>query len=530
MLALGTSTALAPLLLLLAAAASAWLGVATWHRRRAPGATPLAATALVVAVWCALTAVESTSLNPTVKLFLVNLETICQAVVPVLWLLVVLELTSRDSRLRRVLPWLFIVPAVTLALMATNRWQVPLPAGATSLPSDGGLAAWLAGSGPWYGVQTFYSGLLLLASLAFLAQDWLSAAPPYRAQLTTLLVCMLVPLAWSAASLLAPANAGSASTAPGGPLVLALSTLIVVWALFGYRLFDVAPLARAALMAGLREAVVVIDPDQRIADFNPAAAELFGWQAHGRGRGQPAAVALGAWPELATALGGAGLPAELARDLGRDRRVYELSLTPLPDAHGRRVGQVLTVRDATEHRRIEDELARLATTDDITGLADRKRLFEALADELPRARRYAAPLALLLLDVDHFRSLNDKFGRQAGDEALRAVARALQRLARQSDLPARQGDDEFVLVLPHTNLLGAETVAGRLVAAVSQITLSAPGNARLSLSVGAVELAVGDDEQGEALLARAEKAMRAAQEAGGGRVMVEEGARMKDEG
>jgi diguanylate cyclase (GGDEF)-like protein/PAS domain S-box-containing protein len=316
-------------------------------------------------------------------------------------------------------------------------------------------------------------------------------------------------------------------------VALALSTVLVVWAVSSFRLFDVSPLAQAAVIAALPEAMVVIDLDQRVADFNPAAAKLFGWARQGeqssRGaRGQPAVEALVVWPELAAAVsaavGGQAPPAELEQGLGTDRRVFELSLAPLADAHGRTLGQVLTVRDATERRRVADELARLATTDDITGLADRRRLFEALGDEVRRARRYEASLALLMLDVDNFKALNDQFGRQAGDEALRAVARAAQRLARQSDIPARQGSDEFVLVLPQANLLGAETVAGRLVAAASQIQVA--GGPWLSLSVGAVELAPDDDEQGESLLARAEKAMGAARASGGGRVMVEEGERV----
>jgi diguanylate cyclase (GGDEF)-like protein len=518
MSAWSTPYAWVPVLLLLAAAPTAWLGLAVWRRRRVPGATPLALTALLVAVWCALAAVESTSRNQPVQLFLSNLEYISQACLPVLWLLVVLEFTGRDSRLRRALPWLFVVPAVTVALVFTNRWHgLLLPPG--DVPALD-FAARLAQYGPWYWVQTLYSYLLLAASLLLLGLSWLRAAPPYRAQLSTLLACMLVPLAWIGLSAFQQATSAPFAAAP---VVLALSTLIVVWGLFSFHLFDVRPLAQAAVLAGLSEAVVVIDANQRIADCNPAAVELFGWADRG-GRGQPAAEALGAWPELAGALGGGGLPAELAKGLGAGRRVYELSLAPLADPHGRPVGQVLMVRDATQHRRIEDELARLSTTDDVTGLADRDRLFEALGDELRRARRYDAPLALLLLDLDHFKGLNDQFGRQAGDEALRAVARAMQRLARQSDLPARQGGDEFMLVLPNTNLLGAETVAGRLVAAVNQI--QAPAGAGLSLSVGAVELAPGDDEQGEALLARAEIALRAAQAAGGGRVMVQEAARV----
>ena len=371
-------------------------------------------------------------------------------------------------------------------------------------------------------MQAIYSGLLFAAGLILLARSWLVAAPLQRGQSAMLLACMLALLAWIGIAVLQPVTAA--------PVVLALSTLIMVWALSSFRLFDVSAVGQAAVIAALREAVVVVDLDRRIADFNPAAAQLFGWSRQGSmagvgGRGQAAAEALAGWPELAAAFGaeaalGEAPPAELSQGLGADRRVFEVSLAPLADAHGRQVGQVLTLRDATEHRRIEDELARLATTDDVTGLADRRHLFEALGDELRRARRYEAPLALLLLDIDQFKVFNDQFGRQAGDEALRAVARATQRLARQSDLPARQGSDEFVLVLPHTNLLGAETVAGRLVAAASQI--QAPDGTKLGLSVGAVELAPGDDEQGESLLARAEMAMRAARAAGGGRVMVEE--------
>jgi diguanylate cyclase (GGDEF)-like protein len=505
MFALGTPNFWVPILLVSAAALTAWLGFASWRRRRLPGATPLALTALLVAVWCAVAAVETTSSSRPVQLFLANLEYISQALLPVLWLLVVLEFTGREPRLRRALPWLFIVPAVTMALVFTNRWH--------GLLLTNGAAP---GYGPWYWVQTSYSYLLLAASLIFLVLGWMAAAAPIaRGQLATLLACMLVPLAWIAI--------GAFQSVTAAPVVLALSALIVAWGLFSFRLFDVTPLAQAVVIAGLPQAVVVIDLDQRIAEFNPAAAGFFGW-ANPAGRGQPAAEALADWPELVAALRGGEAPAEISTGLGAARRVFELSLAPLADPHGRPVGQVLTLRDATQHRRIEDELARLSTTDEVTGLADRRRLFEALGDEVRRARRYESSLALLMLDLDHFKELTDRFGRQAADEALRAVARAMLRLARQSDLPARQGGDEFVLVLPHTNLLGAETVAGRLVAAASQLQVAASpaGGPRLSISVGAVELAPDDDEQGESLLARAEKAVLAAKEAGGGRLMVEE--------
>ncbi len=521
--ALGTASDWVPVLLLLATGATAWLGLAAWQRRRSPGARPMALAALVVAVWCGLAAVAATSHTPSVKVLLVNLEIICQALLPVLWLLMVLELTGRRPWLRRAQPWLFIVPAVTVALAFTNSLLV------SGGPAGAGVPLT---SGPWSWVQSSYSGLLLALSLLALLRAWPAAAPLQRGQLAMLLACLLLPAAGLAAAELA---GGMLQPAASAPVVLALCSLILVWAWFSFRLFDLAPLAQAAIVAGLREAVVVLDRDRRLADFNPAAAALFGWPVRGQ-RGQPAAQALADWPDLAKLVteDAADPPAELARGLGAERRVFELSLTPLTDAHGQTLGQVLTLRDATEHHRIEDELARLATTDELTGLADHRRVFEALRDEVRRARRYESSLALLCLELDHFKALTEQLGRPAADAALRAVARALERLARQSDLPARSGSDEFILILPHTNLLGAETVAGRLVAAVSQIEVAAnptrpaadpaAGGRALSLSVGAAELAPDDDDQGEALLARAAQAMRAAQAAGGGRVMVSEGA------
>ena len=502
---LGTPNVWVPVLLLLAAAPTAWLGLAAWQRRRAPGATPLALTALAAAIWCGLAAIEISSQNTPVRLFLASLEYICQALLPVLWLLVVVEFTGRERHLRRALPWLFVIPTVTLALVISNRWQgwqLPL-----SAPASADF---------WAEAQNFYTYLMLVASFSLLVIGWLAAASPQRGQLTMLLACMLVPLAWIAVGTFQPAAGGPFVAMP---VALAFSALIVVWALFSFRPFDVSPLAHAAVMANLSDAVVVVGLDQRIADYNPAAGRLLGWAGR-EACGQLAQPALAAWDELAASLWDEPPLRELSLGLGADRRIFTLSLDPLADAYGRPMGQLLTLRDTTEHHRLEDELARLSTTDDVTGLPDHRRLSEALGDELRRARRYEAPLALLLLDLDHFKALNDQFGRQTGDEALRAVARAMQRLARQSDVPARQGSDEFVLILPHTNLLGAETVAGRLAAAVNQVQLSRP--ASLSLSVGAVELDADDDERGESLLARAEKALSAAREAGGGRVMVEE--------
>jgi diguanylate cyclase (GGDEF)-like protein len=109
-----------------------------------------------------------------------------------------------------------------------------------------------------------------------------------------------------------------------------------------------------------------------------------------------------------------------------------------------------------------EEQASEARVDALTGLANRRAVEEILAAEISRAQRFAHQLAVVLLDLDHFKKINDSFGHAAGDVMLRAVSRLLTSLARQGDTVARWGGEEFVVVLPETDLVGAFRFAERL--------------------------------------------------------------------
>ncbi|AUL99950.1 diguanylate cyclase response regulator [Rhodocyclaceae bacterium] len=119
------------------------------------------------------------------------------------------------------------------------------------------------------------------------------------------------------------------------------------------------------------------------------------------------------------------------------------------------------------------KLMRLSSADGLTGIANRRRFDETLLKEWRRCAREARPLALLLIDVDFFKPFNDNYGHQAGDECLKAVARALsQTLHRPSDLAARYGGEEFAVILPGTDEAGALAVAEALRAAVQQMGIT----------------------------------------------------------
>jgi diguanylate cyclase (GGDEF)-like protein len=117
---------------------------------------------------------------------------------------------------------------------------------------------------------------------------------------------------------------------------------------------------------------------------------------------------------------------------------------------------------ALDRAYLHQELDRLARTDGLTGLLNRRSLEEALQHELSRAQRYGSSLSLLMLDVDHFKQFNDRHGHPLGDKLLRQVAEVIRTTVREADLPARYGGEEFVVILPETELEAAMSVGERI--------------------------------------------------------------------
>ncbi|MEJ5300834.1 MAG: sensor domain-containing diguanylate cyclase [Thermodesulforhabdaceae bacterium] len=177
------------------------------------------------------------------------------------------------------------------------------------------------------------------------------------------------------------------------------------------------------------------------------------------------------------------------------------------------------VADITERRLAEIRLQEMATTDALTGLANRRRFFELLADEVNRAKRFARPLCVAMLDIDNFKGVNDTYGHSVGDAVLVAVARILRQTLRAVDRAARIGGEEFAVILPETNGLGAVQAMERVrqMVAMSPVTDS-HANVSVTLSCGVASWKDGED--GERTLARADAALYAAKGRGKNQVVL----------
>ena len=180
----------------------------------------------------------------------------------------------------------------------------------------------------------------------------------------------------------------------------------------------------------------------------------------------------------------------------------------------------LLVRELRLRQRAERELAALASTDPLTGLANRRMLDKTLDLEWRRAQRSGSPLSLIMIDIDHFKAFNDNHGHQAGDEALRQVAQTIKaNVRRPADLAARYGGEEFAVVLTETDAAGTRLLAEKIRSAVEQMEPANPGTPKLTVSLGACTRYAKPGDDPEQLLRTADKALYQAKKRGRNRVM-----------
>ena len=218
----------------------------------------------------------------------------------------------------------------------------------------------------------------------------------------------------------------------------------------------------------------------------------------------------------------AGQPGSNIPAVHSNREVHQLS-----QALGRMTHRLLAAREAMEEkvrlRTLELEAANRALdlqarTDALTGLLNRRGFESQMAFAMALARRSTRPLSVIAVDVDHFKRVNDTYGHEAGDEVLRRLARTLETRLRGSDVIARLGGEEFVALLPDTDLEGARAIAQTLVTAMAQQQDPVVGTITVSAGVASMR---GADDTGAAILRRSDIALYEAKGQGRNRVCVE---------
>lgn len=519
-------------LLFLSAVVTAGLGVYAWLHRSMPGAAPFSLLMFDATLWSLANALEMSSELLPEKLFWANLQYLCFATIPVLWLAVALHFTGHQRWLTAPrTAQLLALPALTNLLVWTNPAH-GLIRRDVFLDMAGPFPVIGKTYGPWIYLHTAYSYFLMLAAFLLLLRALSVPSRVYRGQVVSLLVGLSLPLTWN---ILYVTGYSLDPRHDLTPAILSLAGGVAAVGLFRFRLFDILPVAHDAVLNSLEDGIIVVNALNRLAAINPAAQKILGRPAASM-VGRPAEELFGSRPEIVQFIQkGQDRQIELSLPAPNGDRYYDLSLSPLIDPFGRDIGQLVILHDITDRKQVEEDLRSLSHIDPLTGLFNRRKFDEVLQQEITRARRYNQPLALIMIDVNEMKYINDHFGHSSGDEALLAVAKSI-RPTRRFDTAARVGGDEFALILPGTPAEGACQAAWRMYSSLLEMRLNLDSSrsgagilnqdplpresVSITMSLGVAELEPEDDDLGKALLARADAAMYRAKKGNLGCVVV----------
>ncbi|MDX1383568.1 MAG: histidine kinase N-terminal 7TM domain-containing protein, partial [Thermoanaerobaculia bacterium] len=495
--------------LLLAVALSSALAGYVLRRRSTPAVPYFAMIVVCAAIWCAAAAAEIFASSTASKFFFARLAFFGVAPLPAFFLLFALEYAGEVGRRARGFAIaLFVVPAATLAVVWSNpqhglMWSEVVGSTDTRLLLEHGV---------WYRfVHLPYTWLVLAVGEAALVRHLVLAPSHRRPQALMLVAATLVP---ALAGLLHTAGLQPLAGVDPAPLAFNLAAVFVVWGLFAFGMLASGRVDYETVLHSIDDAVLLVDSSHRVSMANPAAAARLGRSAS-EIVGRPLVDVLERWadsvPEIESVAVGSTLTLE--EELGKPElqaRVY-----PLPGRSGRARGRVVLLQEVKQQRAV-DRLEKMAYRDFLTGLSNRHAFFEAAEKIVLHASRQDSEVAVIILDLDGFKEVNDSLGHAAGDELLDMVARRLKSQVRSGDLLARLGGDEFALLVVDCSTEQATHTVHRLVRAIKHHQFEVKG-AVVSLDVSAgIAMFPGAGRSVEELLTNADSAMYQAKQGIGG--------------
>jgi diguanylate cyclase (GGDEF)-like protein/PAS domain S-box-containing protein len=514
---------------LLAAVTATFAG----RRHKEPGMLWILFILLSAAEWCIGNGLELISDAISTKVIWAKMEYFGILGTPTFYFLFGLEYNRLERWLTKRLFFLLAsLSALILILVWTNEWHSLFWSSIAPNPDLPHVLVYSHGPAFWVSA-VLYSFLLLAITSGLLIWRALRAPSVYRRIGALLFVGSLIPIT---GNLIYLANLSPFAGWDPTPIAFSVCGSLLAIAILRFRLFEIIPIARNLLIDIIPDGVLVLDRRQLIIDHNPAAAGLLGWMPE-TPFGKNAEDVLPAWPEWKSRLA-----SEQIFEFTPVRNpsiALELRVIPLQKTKREFLGHMLVLRDITQQKHVEDELQQTnqvlrdqleeirhlqetlhdqVIRDPLTGLYNRRYLAETLEREMARAQRTAEPVSLVIIDLDHFKTLNDTYGHRTGDEILRRLSSLLQHQTRRGDISCRYGGDEFVVILPGTpmHIAWQRTEQWRSTFADTAY-MDGDKSIRLTFSAG-VAIFPQDGATAEELLTAADKALYAAKSSGRNRI------------
>ena len=477
-------------------------------RRQSPGAVSLALFLISLVWWNITYAFFWANLVAPQPHFWLDLTYFGAVAAPTLLLIFAFQLTQKGQWLTPVSYFaLAIEPVVVLLALWTDPSHHLFFGGKrevnVGMILDGGVLFW---------GNVIYSYLAILIAMLLLAQAYRQAQGMYRNQFATVLVG--IGFTWLN-SIVFITGFNPLPGADNTPFSFTITGLFFAYALVRYRLLGLVPIARSMLIDSLSDGLMVLDAENRILDINRAAKKWL--------------------PDLT--IGDSietiedRLPATLRQYrqysdlrievmLENPHRYLDTQISSVRNARGHVLGKLVVWRDITELKLLQIKLHTLATHDSLTNVYNRRHFEQLAGAEWAQCKRHHRPLVVILVDIDHFKSINDAYGHQAGDRVLVRFAEICLQTKRVEDIFARWGGEEFIFLLPDARPETARVFINRLFEQISQAELIAGiKDRRVTCSIGAAVNTFQDDDSLELLIRRADDALYQAKNAGRNRAV-----------
>ncbi len=434
-------------------------------QRKAPGSFTLSLLMLAMSIWSGCYALQWMVLSTQVSQLLPSITYIGVLAVPSLFLLYALQFSHHEYWLTpRILAALTIEPLITVLLLSTNKYHhwmfqsLHVIRGSNFNPIE-------IVHGPWYFINLLYSFALITIGFYALMLGMSHTSPLMRHQYRMVILASSIPwLANIYSEFFSPAINTDLT-----PLMFGLAGVIFSYTVLRNRFMDLIPVARSRLIESMSDGILVLDLSHRIVDINPAMRNILQIESASF-LGSHASDVLNPWMKNVDQLiNGSETRTEL-KIQNNPSRYLDVRVTPLYDHYQRVSGCLLVFRDVTERKlvekklryaneRLQSQLIEIGTLqsklraqairDPLTNLFNRRYLDETLDRELARSAREGYPVCVIMMDIDHFKQVNDTYGHEAGDQILKSLAATITAQNRRGDFACRYGGEEFVIVMPN---------------------------------------------------------------------------------
>jgi diguanylate cyclase (GGDEF)-like protein/PAS domain S-box-containing protein len=382
------------------------------------------------------------------------------------------------------------------------------------MASQSGFMLLVLERGPWYYVQNVYALMCLLVVSYLFYNKYRSSIDLDRTRFTVLLLASIIPYLGITMIIGSFMGVSLDYTA----MIMPISLVLMMYSILRFDFLEIKALARDTIFEISDDGMILLDNENYVLDFNQSARHIFELPSMTiKDRGLTAI--LDHRESLIEPLTDPRAR-QITLGEGDQERFYEIHSSQIKGPRGHQIGVLKSIRDITEKKKLQDHLERMATIDELSGLLNRGQFIRVAQLELNRTRRYEGNMAILMMDLDYFKGVNDTWGHAAGDAVIAQFGKLLEASFRSSDVCGRMGGEEFAVLLTNTTAKVSLRAAERFRKKVETTSfLYRNQEIRLTVSIGISEI-TNDADTLDTILSKADEGAYESKAAGRNRVTL----------